>query len=1472
MSRGLIVLGMHRSGTSCLAGMLQGAGFEAGKVQVWNADNDRGNREHLGVMALNEALLNDSGGSWDRPTAELEITERHRHRGRQILAELNDTGSPWMFKDPRSVWTLSFWRELAPETLTLGIFRHPLAVIRSLAHRDNTPPAIALNLWCCYNERLLACHDATPFPILVFDSSKDDFVLGATEALVSLFDDEVRNGHLDPAMLGAFYAENLVHNRGPVRRELGDLGELGEESESLHARAQALWEQLLDRCLHISDMGEEAGAAFQHELVAACELGRNTSDIDVVMASRGPGARVLKQAETSLGAEADTGAFIAWLERWLKRYPDNPQLRWHLAKACYQQGRLEDALAHASGCHNDCPGWLAPLRALVAWSAESGRLDESARADEQLGGMLREAESARRHIAHLVYDDGSGFSAHAGVEAVCRVVENSLKVEFQVPDAGHGSRRFRLDLGNQPAVLRGLACQAFDDNGRSREMVMGPDSALLHEADVFFFANACPRIELSLPDAEGFRITTIVLQAELVGIGRQALSLILQRLESALHVVLGPESENRDPGWIQQFLAGSRQLVHELLNAEVDTPADAGLALMMARQQKTELTALLDVRHALQASLRDAQQLTESLDRERVRLSGEVNSLKIARQRLEGELYNAQRLTEALDRERAGLVGKLQATHDEVARAAVLRRTVEASLSWRIASRLMRFMMSPLTLGLGHTGLDNWREATKSLEVAAVVRTDIPIPSQKASDTARDSLRVGSLSLKVLANIQCQTNGCLSATSDDPQLLVQLEQPLVPGFYLVKLRMDFPSGNTRYHARLYPSYGSGFKPENELTIVGKDKEDVARIVQFRDHVHELRFDPIEESAEFRLEKLDVSPVSVELASKEMKSAIANMDQQAIVEVHIEIDDLYQQYNDLVSRTQAAIEYHEWIDLVEKPSLPSPQECHRAVESFGWKPGFSIVIPTYNTDREYLKACIDSVLDQAYPYWELCIADDASTDEQIAQILEEYCQKDSRVRVVYREHNGHISAATNSALQLATGDFIALLDHDDELSPYALFYIAQDINQCPDAKIIYSDEDKIDTHGDRFDPHFKGDWNPDLFFSQNYVSHLGVYKTELVQQVGGFRVGVEGSQDHDLLLRCLPHVADHQIRHVPKVLYHWRAAVSSTASAASEKCYTTEAGVAALKAFFEESDQPAVRVSAGSLPNTYKISWPIPDPAPLVSLLIPTRDQKAVVEVAVSSILEKTTYPNYEIIILDNGSRDPQTLDYLQALAENHPNIRVLQYDKPFNFSAINNFGVTRAAGDLVGLINNDVEVISPDWLTEMVQHAIRPEIGCVGAKLYYADDTIQHAGVILGIGGVAGHSHKYFPRTSHGYFSRLKLVQNVSAVTGACLLIKKDLYERVGGLNEKDLAVAFNDIDFSLKIMATGYRNVWTPYAELYHHESISRGTEDTEEKVKRFNAEAEYMRQTWGTMLDNDPYYSPNLTLEHENFALGFR
>ncbi|WLG32703.1 glycosyltransferase [Pseudomonas simiae] len=561
------------------------------------------------------------------------------------------------------------------------------------------------------------------------------------------------------------------------------------------------------------------------------------------------------------------------------------------------------------------------------------------------------------------------------------------------------------------------------------------------------------------------------------------------------------------------------------------------------------------------------------------------------------------------------------------------------------------------------------------------------------------------------------------------------------------------------------------------------------------------------------------------------------------------------------------DYSRWVEYYDTLDDNCRWKMGEEIRKWKVKPLISIIMPVYNPPMDFLREAVESVKSQLYKNWELCIADDASTDPEVVAYLKSLRQQDQRIKVVFRRENGHISNASNSALELASGQYIALMDNDDLVAEHALYWVARTIHDCPDVGVIYSDEDKIDAAGKRSSPYFKSDWNEFLFRSQNMVCHLGVYRLDLVKSIGGFRVGFEGSQDYDLALRCVEKLERNQIVHIPRILYHWRSHAGSTAMAGDEKPYAALAGVKALNEHLQRIGDIG---TAELLPmGMYRIHYSRPVTSPLVTLIIPTRNAHMLVKQCIDSIQQLTTYTHYEVILIDNGSDDAVSLEYFAEL-ERHENVRVLRDNGPFNYSALNNRAVRMARGELIGLINNDIEVITPDWLSEMVSIALQPNVGAVGARLWYPDDRLQHGGVVVGVGGVAGHSHKYLPKGDYGYFCRAALTQEFSAVTAACLIIKKSIFEQVGGLDEENLKIAFNDVDFCLRVQEAGYINVWTPFAELYHHESATRGLEDTPEKKERFSNEVVYIQRRWPN-IQEDYAYSPNLTLDHEDFGLAW-
>lgn len=528
--------------------------------------------------------------------------------------------------------------------------------------------------------------------------------------------------------------------------------------------------------------------------------------------------------------------------------------------------------------------------------------------------------------------------------------------------------------------------------------------------------------------------------------------------------------------------------------------------------------------------------------------------------------------------------------------------------------------------------------------------------------------------------------------------------------------------------------------------------------------------------------------------------------------------------------------------------------------------FSILVPLYNTPPQFLRPMIESVLGQTYANWELCLADGSDADHaQVGEIAKEYAARDGRIKYQKLERNLGISGNTNACIDMATGDYIVLFDHDDLLHPAALYENAKAICE-QDADFLYSDENTFHiAPKDAYCPNYKPDFAPDTLRSYNYICHLTVFRAALLDKTGGgFRPEFDGSQDYDMILRLTEQAQ--RIVHIPRILYYWRSHANSVASDVQAKPYTLNSAKKALAAHLERVGLDG-EVEDARIPSTYRIRYHITG-EPLISILIPNKDHTEDLKKCINSIRQRTTYRHWEIVIIENNSELRQTFQYYEEL-EHDPRIRVVRWTREFNYSAINNFGALSTKGDYLLLLNNDVEVITPDWLEQMLMFAQRKDVGAVGSMLYYPDDTIQHAGAILGIGGVAGHSHKYFRRGEYGYMSRLAIAQNLSAVTGACLMLRKDVWQEVGGLDEA-FQVAFNDIDLCMRIRKAGYLIVWTPYAELYHFESKSRGIDDTPVKQARFAGEIDLFRWRWEKELrQGDPYYNPNLTLDHENFGL---
>ena len=564
---------------------------------------------------------------------------------------------------------------------------------------------------------------------------------------------------------------------------------------------------------------------------------------------------------------------------------------------------------------------------------------------------------------------------------------------------------------------------------------------------------------------------------------------------------------------------------------------------------------------------------------------------------------------------------------------------------------------------------------------------------------------------------------------------------------------------------------------------------------------------------------------------------------------------------LTERFQADdVDYEEWY----KNHKPTMEELQRQRDTeFEYEPLISILVPVYNTPEEFLKQMIQSVRKQTYGKWELCIANANPANETVAEILRISSTKDERIKVKDVPENEGIAQNKNAALASATGDYIGLLDHDDLLTPDALYEVVKAINENDRPQVLYSDEDKVTMDlSEHFQPHMKPDYNKDLLRSNNYITHFFVADRTLVEEVGGEDGEYNGAQDYDLILKCTERAKG--IAHIPRILYHWRVHKASTADNPASKMYAFDAGKRAIEDHLKRCGEIG-KVSHEKDLGFYRVKYQVQG-SPLISIIIPNKDQVESLDKCLESI-EKSSYKNYEIIIVENNSTEDETFAYYKKIESDK--IRIVYWSDEFNYSAINNFGVKHARGDYLLLLNNDVEVITTDWLEELTANCQRKDVGIVGARLYYPDDTIQHAGIVIGIGGVAGALFVGMPRMFTGYLHKAAIQQDLSAVTAACMMVKRSVYEELGGL-EEELKVAFNDVDFCLRAREKGYLVVYDPNVELYHFESKSRGMEDSKEKIRRFQNEIEYMRSHWLELLKKgDPMYNPNLTLTKWDYSL---
>lgn len=557
-----------------------------------------------------------------------------------------------------------------------------------------------------------------------------------------------------------------------------------------------------------------------------------------------------------------------------------------------------------------------------------------------------------------------------------------------------------------------------------------------------------------------------------------------------------------------------------------------------------------------------------------------------------------------------------------------------------------------------------------------------------------------------------------------------------------------------------------------------------------------------------------------------------------------------------------VDYDKWF---RARCLTEEQRERQRSRVWEEKPLISVVVPVYRTPELFLRQMIESVQAQTYENWELCIADGSGEDEAPERVIGEYQKTDTRIRYQKLGKNEGIAGNTNAAFLMAVGDYAALFDHDDLLTEDALYEVAEAIVKNDGPDMIYTDEDKVSADlSEYFQPNFKPDYNPDLLRANNYICHLLVIKHTLLRKVGGQDAFYDGAQDYDFIFRCAEEAE--KIVHIPKILYHWRVHAASTAENPFGKDYALEAGKRAIEAHLQRKKIQA-EVTMLNYRGFYRVKYRVSG-NPLVSIIIPNKDEAETLKRCLSSIRERSTYQNYEILVVENNSTEKETFDFYQTI-DGKDRIRVLYWDREFNYSAINNFGAAHAKGEYFVLLNNDVTVITPDWIEEFLGHCQRSEVGIVGARLYFPDDTIQHAGIVMGIGGCAGSMFVGMKRAMTGYMHRAVLQQDMSAVTAACLMVKREVFEKTGGLDE-DLAVAFNDVDFCLRAGKKGYLVVYDPYVEMYHFESKTRGYEDTEEKKQRFEREKAYLCTRWAELLEQgDPCYNQNLSLKTCDYSI---
>jgi GT2 family glycosyltransferase len=728
------------------------------------------------------------------------------------------------------------------------------------------------------------------------------------------------------------------------------------------------------------------------------------------------------------------------------------------------------------------------------------------------------------------------------------------------------------------------------------------------------------------------------------------------------------------------------------------------------------------------------------------------------------------------------------------------------------------------------------------------------------------------------------------ATSDDPSFTVELVGSLLkkPGWYT--LRIHLKTSLSKIRAKFYFDTGKGANEKESLILSGNDDAVIKRIFYAEKPVKKLRFDPMEKAEKFTIKHislckrdearakkymLDILLQSDKYKSVKEKSILENMLSKLGKDKYSSImSTIYSEYNRLYpSMSDFDANYLKWIASNDTITIHDRSLIKHHISSFNSRPKFSILMPVYNTRPQFLREAIDSVSSQIYQDWELCIVDDNSTIEDVSEILLGFSAQDSRIKTSFRKENGGISACTNTALDMATGDWIVLMDHDDILPEYALYMVAEAINTHPDVSILYSDEDRMDENGKRFKPYFKPSFNYDLFLGQNMINHLGVYRADLVQRAGGFREGFEGSQDWDLALRVMDVASNPRIHHIPFILYHWRSGGERFSTQSTIR--TREASERAVNEHFRRTGQAAEAIPL-QISSFLRIKRELPSVRPLVSIIIPTQNFDDRFKTCIDGLLNRTSYSPMEIIVADNGSNEQNVPLYDEL--RSHQFVNIIKAPEPFNFSKLVNKAASASSGEILVLLHKDTKITNSEWLNEMVCHVLRSDVGAVGAKLCDESDTIQHAGVVFKNhndgDSIDEHIHRGVPRSFSGYFHRLIFTHEVACVTKVCLATRREVFMELGGFDENNLSVFFNDIHFCFQARQAGYRIIWTPHAELYHYNDQANQVSfsNSEQYSSIYKAEHAYMRKIWGKELDEDPFYNPNLSLHNAEFNISHK